>query len=377
MMNKSLVAMAVLGAFAGSAFAATVTLDGNVDAGFNYQYQKIDGQASTHQFTQYSGGYGANKIKLTGSEDLGNGLTAGFRLENGFAIDAGTLGQGGRLFGRQATAFLRGDFGEIAAGRMGALSSGSGGYTMTYDYGLAFGSGWSDTLGNSSLFFLGDRGRMDNTFVYVTPQFGGLKLSAQYSFKTAGQEDAQESKNKRYIGLGALYQAGPLTATLVVDTIKNDSTASNTEDAFGVSFDTSYDLGVAKISAMAVYGQNENMLAGYSYAGIYGKDDDKVTKNEGLKGYGLGLGVTAPVTGGTVYAQVNYTSAESEVDVDSTSYEMDRWGLAAAYVYKLSKRTSLYVLGGYNEGKLETKVDTTKSVKTKTAEFGFGVSHAF
>ena len=173
---------------------------------------------------------------------------------------------------------------------------------------------------------------MDNTFVYVTPQFGGLKLSAQYSFKTAGQEDAQESKNKRYIGLGALYQAGPLTATLVVDTIKNDSTASNTEDAFGVSFDTSYDLGVAKISAMAVYGQNENMLAGYSYAGIYGEDDDKVAKNEGLKGYGLGLGVTAPVTGGTVYAQVKYTSAESEVDVDSTSYEMDRWGLAAAYV---------------------------------------------
>ena len=119
-MNKTLVAMAVLGAFTCSAFAAHVTLDGNVDAGVNYQYQKIDGQASTHQFTQYSAGYGANKIRLTGSEDLGNGLTAGFRLENGFAIDQGTLGQNGRLFGRQATAFLRGNFGEIAAGRMGA-----------------------------------------------------------------------------------------------------------------------------------------------------------------------------------------------------------------------------------------------------------------
>lgn len=105
-MNKTLVAMAVLGAFTCSAFAAHVTLDGNVDAGVNYQYQKIDGHASTHQFTQYSAGYGANKIRLTGSEDLGNGLTAGFRLENGFAIDQGTLGQNGRLFGRQATAFL-------------------------------------------------------------------------------------------------------------------------------------------------------------------------------------------------------------------------------------------------------------------------------
>ena len=118
-------------------------------------------------------------------------------------------------------------------------------------------------------------------------------------------------------------------------------------------------------------------MAGYSYAGIYDKDDDKIAKNEGLKGYGLGLGVTAPVACGTVYAQVNYTNAESEVEVDSRSYEMDRWGLAAAYVYKLSKRTSLYVLGGYNEGKLETKTATATSVKDKTAEFGIGVSHAF
>lgn len=144
-----------------------------------------------------------------------------------------------------------------------------------------------------------------------------------------------------------------------------------------MSFDTSYDLGVAKISGMAVYGQNEKVMAGYSIEKIYKIGEEKFADNEGLKGYGLGLGVTAPVTGGTVYAQVNYTSAESEIDVDSTSYEMDRWGLAAAYVYKLSKRTSLYVLGGYNEGKLETKAVTTTSVKTKTAEFGFGMSHSF
>lgn len=377
-MNKTLVAVAVLGAFAGSAFAATVTLDGNVDVGFNYQHSKTDGQAAKHQFTEYAGGYGANKFKLAGVEDLGNGLQAGFRLEEGFSTDTGAFASDGLMFSRQASVFLRGDFGEIAMGRMGALSSGCGGYTMTYDYGLAFGSGWSDTLGSKSLFFLGDRSRMDNTFTYVTPKFGGVKLSAQYSFNTNGAEKEHESENKRYAGVGALYQAGPLAATLVVDTIKNNKESSNTKDAFGVSFDTSYDLGVAKISAMAVYGQNEKVMAGYSYAGIYGLEKDKdVTKNEGFKGYGLGLGVTAPVTGGTVYAQVNYTNAESEVDVDSKSYEMDRWGLAAAYVYKLSKRTSLYVLGGYNEGKLETKDTTTKSVKTKTAEFGFGMSHAF
>ena len=375
-MNKTLVAMAVLGAFAGSAFAATVTLDGNVDVGFNYQHSKTDGQAAKHQFTEYAGGYGANKFKLAGVEDLGNGLQAGFRLEEGFSTDTGAFASDGLMFSRQASVFLRGDFGEIAMGRMGALSSGCGGYTVTYDYGLAFGTGWSDTILAKGDFFLGDRSRMNNVVTYVTPQFAGTKLYAQYSFNTDKQEEAQDSKNKRYAGVGALYQAGPLTATLVVDTIKNPSAFENTEDGFGVSFDTSYDLGVAKLSAMAVYGKNENKLAGYTANTIYTKDGT-TAKHEGLKGYGLGLGVMAPAVGGTVYAQVNYTNAESEVDVDSTSYEMDRWGLGAAYVYPLSKRTSLYVVGGYNEGKLETKATTTKSVKTKTAEFGFGMSHAF
>ena len=373
-MNKTLVAVAVLGAFAGSAFAATVTLDGNVDVGLNYLHKKVGDKPSTHEFREYAGGYGANKFKLAGVEDLGNGLQAGFRLEEGFSSDTGAFATKDLMFSRQASVFLRGDFGEIAMGRMGALSSGCGGYTVTYDYGLAFGSGWDDSILLKYDFFLGDRSRMNNVVTYVTPQFAGTKLYAQYSFNTDKQEEAQDSKNKRYAGVGALYQAGPLTATLVVDTIKNTSDYCNTKDALGVSFDTSYDLGVAKISAMAVYGQNEKVMAGYSIEDdIYGK----TTKNEGLKGYGLGLGVTAPAVGGTVYAQVNYASAESEVDVASTSYEMDRWGLGAAYLYPLSKRTTLYVVGGYNEGKLETKATTTTSVKTKTAEFCFGMSHAF
>lgn len=40
-MKKTLAAMAVLGAFAGSAFAADVTVYGVVDLGLNYQHQKV------------------------------------------------------------------------------------------------------------------------------------------------------------------------------------------------------------------------------------------------------------------------------------------------------------------------------------------------
>ena len=53
-----------------------------------------------------SGGLMGSRWGLRGSEDLGGGLKAVFRLEGGFNIDDGNLGQGGRLFGREATVGL-------------------------------------------------------------------------------------------------------------------------------------------------------------------------------------------------------------------------------------------------------------------------------
>ena len=44
-MKKTLAALAVLGAFAGSALAADVTLYGLVDYGFSYQHSDGDAQA--------------------------------------------------------------------------------------------------------------------------------------------------------------------------------------------------------------------------------------------------------------------------------------------------------------------------------------------
>ena len=54
--------------------------------------------------------------------------------------------------------------------------------------------------------------------------------------------------------------------------------------------------------------------------------------------------------------------------------EFDRWGLAAAYEYPLSKRTKVYGFAGYNEGSIKNDHVT---VTTKTAEAGFGLVHKF
>ena len=383
-MKKTLAAMAVLGAFAGSAFAADVTVYGVVDLGLNYQHQKVGDADATDKLTQYSGQNSGSRFGLKGTEDLGNGMKVGFVLENGFSADDGKLGQGNRLFGREANLYVQSDFGTLSMGRVGALSAGVGSYNVVYGY-TAFGTGWGDTVGAKSLFNLGDRDRMDNTVTYVTPKFGGLTAYAQYSFNANGAEDAQSSLNKRYAGLGLKYDLGAFSTGLVVDTVRNKGTDANSEDSLGVSWGASYDFGVAKVLGFAQYGQNENKLGGFVGADAWISDGEgTVEAEEGMKGYAVALGVAAPVFGGTAFAQVNYVDGESEGVIDMTTQkrtaEFDRWGLAAAYEYPLSKRTKVYGFAGYNEGSIDStgKNDhVTVTTKTKTAEAGFGLVHKF
>ena len=93
MFKKTLAAAAVLGAFAGSAFAADVTLYGVIDYGFNYQHVDTDAANAdaSDSFRMMSGQNSGSRFGLKAQEDLGNGLQVGFVLENGFDADDGLL----------------------------------------------------------------------------------------------------------------------------------------------------------------------------------------------------------------------------------------------------------------------------------------------
>ena len=105
-MKKTLAALAVLGAFAGSAMAADVTLYGAIDQGLSYTYSDVKGFDGSkvvdgdNKLEMTSGIDTASKFGLMGVEDLGNGYKVGFKLENGVDTDSGELGNDGRLFGR-------------------------------------------------------------------------------------------------------------------------------------------------------------------------------------------------------------------------------------------------------------------------------------
>lgn len=389
MFKKSLIAIAALGAFAGSAMAADITISGRIDTGLNfhdYEYKNpVTGTDDGNEFSMKSGQYSGSRVTIKGSEDLGNGMKAGFILENGFDSDDGELGQGGRIFGREAIVYLEGDFGHISMGREGALSSGLGSYNLVYGY-TPYGTGWGDFGGKNTEFMIGDRDRFNNTITYRSPAFAGVQIYAQYSLAADADEDAQSTKNKRYAGLGATYNLGAFSTGLVVDTIMNKSTSTNTEDSLGISWGASYDLGFTKPMIMVQYGKNEQKLGGFEAADVY---EGTVLSDEGMKGYAIAIGAITPLFGGNLYTVANYTDGETEADTSfGTTTEVSavrtadiqRWGISVGYDYPLSKRTKLYGFAAYNDGELKsTGVRDHQTVKYEETdiEAGFGLIHYF
>ena len=182
MFKKSLAAVAVLGAFAGSALAADVQLYGLVDLGLNWT-QVDKGTTTTDSFGMGSGQNSGSRFGLKGTEDLGNGYKVGFNLENSFKADDGAFDKGSRLFHRESILFVQTPYGELSAGRTGGLDSGVGRYGQMGSGATAMSTGW-DNIAKTSKVFLGLGDRMDNTLTYKSPKFAGVTLLAQASLRS-------------------------------------------------------------------------------------------------------------------------------------------------------------------------------------------------
>lgn len=387
MLKKSLLAIATIGAFAGSAVAADVTVYGLVDYGFNYQHVDADIQGVDAQdnFEMRSGMNSGSRFGFKGSEDLGNGLTVGFVLENGFDADSGNLGYDGRIFGRESQVYLSGNFGTVSFGRMGQLASANGTYGLLNGDFSPFSGGWADSVGAKFLFATG-YARYDNTITYKSPEFAGLNVFAQYSFENdsvtdgAGNGDEGKSNTDRYYGVGAKYKNGNLALVGIVDQV-NYRTEGNNEDQLTGTLGASYDFGVVKTYLLGQYfkdarnvGQKSAMAGetvfGYKigssgYGTVTDPDIKGRTLNAAMEGYGLALGASVPAFGGSFLGQIGYMDAdndngESGVEIGT---EVKRWNVSLGYTYNLSKRTSVYTAASY------TKDDVTFNTLTESANY--------
>jgi predicted porin len=346
-MKKSLLALAVMGAFAGAAYAqSSVTVYGIVDLGFDSTSNGADTNGRTNGIK--SGGQSASRIGFKGTEDLGNGLKALFQLEATIQADTGAAFGNG--FNRFATIGLQSQtFGTVLLGRQTSVIKDA------YDQIDPFGDG--GTIGNISKIFFngaldGDAGRISNSVKYQSNSFSGFKANAAYGF---GEMAGKTSGDSNY-GLGLGYANGPLNVQYAYH--NQDDTAAGTLVNISKSkahfLGATYDFGVAKLHGAFADTKVDNAV------GIDNKYRNYL------------IGVSAPVGPGTIFA--SYAVNDNKT---AGSNNQDTKKFAIQYAYDLSKRTNLYT--GYSK----TSNDAGANLGAAAANgkdpstFNVGIRHKF
>lgn len=390
-MKKTLAAVAVLGAFAGSALAADVQLYGIVDTGVGYNHVDMDSLdgvtlyndgkavysfADSDSFSMMSGQASGSRWGLKGTEDLGNGLTVGFILEDGFTSDNGA--DSAPMFNRESSLFVQGGFGKFAMGRMGTLNNGQSSWAkvgMVSAFGTSDWGGYSAQLGN--IFSLS--GQWDNMVAYETPSFAGFKVYAQYAMGSNDNEN--ESSSDRYYAIGATYNNGPFAGYFAVDSINYQTSGAKIDDKFiddslTVTLGGSWNFEVAKVYFGAQYfdevklssigGITKTTVSGVNLS-KFGAPDITVGALVKVKGYGISLTADAPVAGGKAMFGVGYVDAEAADSIQdalkdaNTDADLDlkRYVVSVGYDYPFSKRTDVYAIASYMQDQVDAKLNGT------------------
>lgn len=314
-----------------------------------------------HQFSLLDGwtsAYSGSRWGVKGVEEVGEGTTVIFTLENGFNVNSGTLGQGGLMFGRQAFIGLsNNNWGTVAAGRQ---------YSSLADYVSPLTSilqwGGYVTAHPDDVDNLGLTNRQNNAIKLATPVWNGFSADALYSL---GGVAGNFSQNQ-IITAGAGYTGGPLRFGVAVLSAfdPNISMWGSQPNAGGV---TTNNLGSLGSDTAA---QKNPVIAGYASAhreqivgagGSYTLESAVfgiVYTNTRFVGLGASegpnpLGYTGSATFNVVEANATYhvsvplsvsasyayTSATGPNDHKAHYNQID----AGAH-YSLSKRTDIYMV---------------------------------
>ena len=351
MYKKSLAAMAVLGAFAGSSFAADVTFYGKLDAGLSYENAEttyLNGSKDTVEgLTLDSGVQEASRFGIKGVEDLGNGYKVGFVLENGFSGDDGALKESNKLFDRQAHLDLYTPYGTFVAGRTGGISTASGPLDLVFARGDAFDGGHNNVLG------FAQAPKADNVLGYMSPSIYGFQLGAAYSFQNktgVGHEGHRDTDH--YVGLGLSYDIGALQTAVSFEQNQR-GTGATLVDTKIITFGGNYDFDAFKLFALGQYFEGADAMGDYLFTKGHPTSEFNNMNKNGVEGFALHVGTTFAALGGDWEAGIylgDYTAnglhtvTQAPKDVDG-----EYFGVAARYAYQLSNRTKVMASAGYDQ----------------------------
>ena len=364
--KTTLLAMAVSAA-AFSVQAAQVSLYGSVSTGLLYSNSSslsggvdaegnpVGNQESKDSFTMESGFWGDSIWGITGEEDLGNGWTVGFTLENEFGSDTGEMAgaEDGVLFDSQAYLRIGNDKVNFAFGNIGGLASAGGDFDLlcAFDPMEAY-------VGVAGLgaFASKDFASGNMAVVEVTPM-EGFKVSLMGN---TGDDDskAKWSDRDHYYGLGVSYENGPLALAAIAEMRKYDRSAkwdanADNDASWTFTVAAAYDFEVVRPSFVYQHAsKTHEFAAGDISENAYNFDS-------------FMLGATAPLGQGTLRASVQYVKGENDAVSDE---EGSATILGLAYTYDMSKRTTLYGAAFYSVG---------GDGLDKDLGFGVGLVHTF
>ena len=346
-MKKTIVALAVLGSFAGIAAAqSSVTLFGIADVAVRHGMSS--GQSLNSVVT---GGLSTSRFGVRGQEDLGGGMKASFWLEGSANFDNGTTDSA--FWARRSTVSLVGSFGEA---RLGRFQSSERLLIEDFDPSSTTGIGSTaalfDRLGATATTgapagtsIAVDLSRFNNLVTYILPgNLGGFYGSVDKSFKE-GVDGAQMTSAR--IG----FKASGFDI----------SSALSSTDAKGLQFKMattagSYDFGVAK--AVLMYTTNS-----------FGAPAQKQVTGA----------VIVPFGANKFYA--SYTKSTANAAAKLIAGVGDATHMALSYQHSLSKRTALYTTYAKitNSGLGRFNVSGSPSVKAgdSSSAYDVGLRHSF
>jgi predicted porin len=380
-MKKSLIALATLAA-TGAFAQSSVQIDGNFDAG----YQAIDYKGT--KVTGFAGnGSSTSGLNFRGTEDLGGGLKANFRLETNFnaasnGANTGVASSVNASTAANANNSVAGTFGngEIRVGLSGAFGAvdlgapnmnGLTTFVTGQPFGTAIGGGYASVTRVNAA---GNAVRDDNAIKYMSPSFSGLTVSLYKSNKqtkannsTASTTTGIVTQQTTFSGalgaydklgsqeLGINYANGPIAASF--SSLKQDSVgvAAGTTESTVNTLGANYTMGAAKLFLL----NQTNKATGSGAA-----TDTSFTS------------VSASYTMGatTLMAQMGSLKANAGTNNGKKS---DLVGLGADYA--LSKRTTAYARYESIDDQAGViaaagTIDGTAKKRTRTA---IGVRHSF
>lgn len=272
--------------------------------------------STVSQTTVDSGKMTTSFYGISGSEDLGNGLSALFKLEGFMRADTGEQGRSNTddQFSRTAHVGLsHKDYGTLTLGRnMTAL------WVSSLNFN-AFGNsvGYSPTMrhyfapGQSAA--TGDMSWKDSV-AYSSPKFAGFTFGGAWASKENASGGLSNGGNW---SLNAGYSQGPWAAAVVVQDVKKDTTVA-LSDSKTTQLNGSYDFGVAKLFLQ--YGEVDYTTAA----------DRKLTD----------ISVRVPAGKGAFIAAWGQNDPDTGADRKTTS---------VGYVYNLSKLTDVYLVGMHDK----------------------------